>query len=162
MSGLPDIDTIATYGGAKVDEAPVADNSLDESAASINLVKMNVAGMTYTVDRAWARFVGHATTPADPASNVHGAVWGDGLSVKPVVTKGGTGIYVLTWPTTVTDALGVTHAVNLRGVTVSVEGATLYLHTEKITAPNVAEVRIFTTLFAANDAAGVTFLVRAI
>jgi hypothetical protein len=158
MAGLPGIDTIATYGGALVDEAPVRDATTDESAASINLVKMNVAGATHTQDRAWVRFVGHATTPADPTSNVHDAVWGDSVSVKPSPAKGGTGIYDITWPATVTDELGATHSVNLRTARCSIEGSALYFATATVTAPNVVRVRIFNTSFAANDAAGVTFL----
>jgi hypothetical protein len=158
MAGLPDIDTIDSYGGAKVNEAEIADPSTDESADDINVVKMNVAGATQTLDRAWVRFVGHATTPADPASNVHGAVWGNGPDVKPVVAKGGTGIYDVTWPTVVTDELGVNHNVNLRAAVVGVEGATPYLWTATVTAPNVVRVRIFITTPAASDAVGVTFL----
>lgn len=158
MAGLPDIDTIGTYGGALVDEVAVADATLDESAVSINLVKMNVAGATHTQDRAWMRFVGNATTPADPGSNVHDAVWGNAVGVKPTTAKGGTGIYDVTWPATIVDELGVTHSVNLRTAHVGVEGATLYLWTATVTAPNVVRVRIFNTSFAANDAVGVTFL----
>lgn len=154
---LPAIADLNTYGGVREDYAPVEDASTDVGADELNNVFADVAGMTQTACRAWVRFVGHATTPADPSSNVHGAVWGDDPSVKPTVAKGGTGIYDVTWPTTINDELDVDYTINLRSGWVSVEGTTLYFYTVTPTGPNTFRVRVFNTGFAANDAAGVTF-----
>lgn len=159
MAGLPGIDSLSSYGGAKTNDAPVEDNSTDESADHRNLYAANVAGMTQTVDRAWCRFVGHGTTPTDPASNVHAAVWGNGVSVKPVPARTGAGVYTITWPTSVTDELGVSHTVNLRSAKWNVEGSTPYTLTVTLTSVNVATVRVFDMAGVANDGVGTTFAI---
>lgn len=162
MSGLPGIDDLDSYGGEKLDYEPVEDPTTDIGADAWNLIASNVAGMTQTACRAWVAFVGHAATPADPASNVHGAVWGSSAPVKPTVVKGGTGIYDITWPTEITDELGVEHTVNLRHAWGSVYGSTANPFTVTITGPNTIRMRTFNTSFAANDVAGTTFAVFAI
>lgn len=156
-SGLPEIDSLETYGGEKSNYAPVEDSSTDESADHRNLYAMNVAAMTQTAIRAWCRFVGHAVTPTDPTSNVHGAVWGNGSGVKPTVARTGSGTYTITWPSTVTDELNEDHTVNLRCVLrPNVEGSTLYHATASVTSSNVVTVYTFNAAGSANDAAGVT------
>ena len=159
---LPDIATLDTYGGAKANYAPVEDYSTDEDADDRNSYVADVAGMTHTAVRAWRRFTGHATTPADPVSNIFDNVWGSDTANKPAVTKGGTGVYVITHAATVTDELGVVHSVNLRGAWASVEGSTLYFTTAEVTSPNVITVRVYDTTFALNDAVGVTLMVCAV
>jgi hypothetical protein len=161
-SGLPDVDSLSTYGGAKEDYAPVEDYTTDEAAAHRNLYAANVAAMTHTATRAWVSFVGNASSATDPASNIHDAVWGNGVSVKTTNARTGTGVWTLTWPTSVTDELGVSHAVNLRRAWASVEGSTPYLVTVTPTSSNVLTVRIFNTSGTANDAAGVTINVFAV
>jgi hypothetical protein len=159
MAGLPGVDSIEDYGGVKEDYAPVEDNSTDESADHRNLYAANVAGLTQTAPRALCRFVGHAVTPTDPASNVHFAVWGNDLAVKPTVAHSATGIYTITWPTTVTDELGEEHTVSLATGWANTEGSTLYHVQVTITSSNVATVYVFNAAGAASDAAGVTFAV---
>lgn len=162
MAGLPGIDDFASYGGALANYAAVEDPTTDEDASWRNLYAANVAAMTQTIARAWCAFEGHGTTPVDPASNIHGAVWGDSLGVKPVVERTGTGVYTITWPETVSDELNEEHTVNLRRCWASVSGSSLYFHTETVTAPNEVTLRVFNTSFAANDGVGVTFTVYAI
>lgn len=159
MAGLPGVDSLETYGGEKDNYAPIEDTTTDEDAAHRNLYASNVAGMTQTISRAMCRFVGHATTPTDPASNVHFAVWGNDVSVKPAVAHSSTGVYTITWDSTVTDALGEDHSVNLATGWANVEGSTLYHAQVTITAPNVATVYVFNSAGAANDAVGVTISV---
>lgn len=159
---LPDVDDLSTYGGALANYAPIEDATTDEDAAWRNKYAANVAGMTQTACRAWCTFLGHASAPTDPASNVHGAVWGDDVSVKPTVARTGTGVFTVTWPSTVTDELAEVHTVNLRRCWANVEGATAYFVTTTVTAANVVTLRVFNSSAAANDAAGVTFTVYAI
>lgn len=161
--GLPAVDTLDTYGGPFVDEAPVRDATTDQSADQANLIAMNVAGMTGTCVRAWRAFLGHATTPGDPADadDIHGAVWPiDTPDMKPAVTKGGTGIYNIQWPATVTDALGVQHTLKIRQCErPNVEGTTLYHANATVTGANTIQVRVYSTANTLNDAAGATIVV---
>lgn len=163
MAGLPDVDALTSYGGAKENYAPVEDSTTDEDAEHRNLYAGNVAMMTHTAVRAWVRLKGHASSPTDPSSNVHDAVWGNDATVKPATARTGTGVFTITWPETVTDELGEEHSVNLRQVVgVNVEGSTLYFAQATITAPNVVTLYVFNSSAAANDAAGVTFGVSVI
>jgi hypothetical protein len=162
MAGLPDIDTLSTYGGAKEDYAPVEDASTDLSASHWNLLAMSVAGVTQTACRAWCTFVGHGTTPTDPSSNVHGSVWGNVLGVKPVVARTGGGIYTITWPTSITDELGQSHSVALRRSWGSAEGPAAFIVTTTMTSSNIITLRVFDAAGAGNDGVGTAFTVFAI
>lgn len=163
MAGLPGIDTIDTYGGLKINHHPVEDITTDLDADHHNLMSANIAGMTQTAVRAIRRFVGHATTPTDPVSGlVHAAVWGSDNGVKPTVTIGST-VYTITWPTSITDALGVSQNLNLRCACAQVEttGTTLYVATARVTAANVAQVRVYSSFAALDAAAGFNIVVWA-
>ncbi len=139
---LPDTDSLDTYGGALANYAEVEDPTTDESADYRNKYAANVAMMTVTVPRAIVSFVGHATTPADPGSGfVHGALWGSGPSVKPVVTHVSAGRYLVTYPTTVDDPLAVEHTVNFRRAVAQVESAGVMKHaTAEVTSANTVTV----------------------
>lgn len=97
-------DALPTYGGALNDYSPVVDPTTDRPAAGANASYAAVAGMTHTAIRAWARFTWNATTVTLVA---HDALWGNTLSVAPVVAHTGTGIVTVTWPTTVQDEIPV-------------------------------------------------------
>lgn len=153
---LPNIATINTYGGPKTNYSPIEDATTDESADDRNEYVADVAGMTQTAMRAMCRFVGHGTTPTDPASNVHFAVWGNDVSVKPTVANAGTGVYTITWPTTINDELDEEYSINLGAAWANVEGSTLYFVQATVTAPNVVTVYVFNSSGAANNAVGVT------
>lgn len=157
---LPDIDTIATYGGALTDYVVAAtDTTTDRPAASANKAYANAAMATHTVDRCFAIVTLAATTGA-MALGTHDAVWG--TSVAPTLSRSATGVFLITWPATVTDELGVTHTVNLRSARVGeVRGATAYHCQVEVTAANVAQLRVWNTGFAANDAVGVVVSVYA-
>lgn len=160
MAGLPDIDSLATYGGPLANFAPVVDPTTDEDAAWRNLYAMNVAMLGHTAPRALRSFVGHATAPTDPVSGfVHDALWGNSAPVKSTVAKdggAGTGRYTSTWPTTIVDELGVTHTINLRRAHAWAEGSTAYHCQAEISSANVVMVRVTDMAGAAADAAGVT------
>lgn len=158
---LPEIDDLATFGGELNNYSPVVDPTTDRDAAAMNIALADVAGMTQTCVRAWAAFVGHGATPTDPASNIHGAVWGNTAPVKPTPARTGSGVYTVTWPSSVTDELGESHTVNLRRGWAQVEGATAY-HAQVSFSANVATVRVFDMAGAANDAVGATIVVFAV
>lgn len=159
---LPESAAYSTYGGAKANYAPVEDYTTDEDAADRNRYVSDVAGMTHTICRAWRAFVGHATTPTDPTSNVFDNVWGNDLADKPTVARTGAGVYTVTYPTSIVDDNGVTVSLNLRRAWACVEGTTAYITTASATSPNVITVRIFDAAGAANDAVGATITVFAV
>lgn len=160
MAGLPGVDSLSSYGGVKINDAPVEDSSTDEDANHRNLYAANVAGLTQTACRAIYRFKGKASSPPDDATaNVHFNVWGNGVSVKATTARTTTGVFTLTYPSTVTDELGVTHSVNLVDGWGNANGSTAYHVQVEITSPNVATVRVFDMAGVASDAVGVTIAV---
>lgn len=152
---LPDVDDLNTVGGAKSNYHAVEDPTTDEDAAHRNIAFANAVAMTQTLPRAWARITLAATTGA-MVRVAHAAVWGNSLGVAPTPARTSTGLFTLTWPTTVVDPLGVTRTLNLRGaMRPNVRGSTLYHTMADITSANVCTFRIFNTSDALNDAAGV-------
>lgn len=161
----PDLSSIADYGvpaGGFQDGEGIAvvDPTTDQSGAAASAAFCDVAQMTRTADRCWARFVAGAS-PALAATNPHEAMWGNSAGVAPVVAHIATGQWTVTWPATVTDQLGNSHNVNLRKARVTVEGSTLGFAQCSVTSPNVVTVYGFSTAFAANDLTGITLLVEA-
>ena len=111
---LPDVDDYtATFGGSKQNYAPVEDITTDEDAATRNQYVADVAMMTATCTRSWVEFLAAATT-GGMSVTAHQAVWGNAIGVIPTLSRTSAGIYVITWPATVTDALGNSHTVNFR------------------------------------------------
>lgn len=144
---LPDKADIDTYGGVLQNYGDVEDPTTDIDASAFNECRADVAALGLTGARAIARFLGVASgTPGDPASGfVHTAVWGELPAVKPEPARSSAGIYTLTWPATIEDALGTTRTVNLQLATAWVEltGATRYTAHARVTSANVVEVRVF-------------------
>ncbi len=155
---LPDASDIADYGGALVDyQAAIEDATTDRGAANANKAYNDCAMMTRTATRAWARFTGDAATPVLIAQpNGHNAMWGSSGGVAPTLARTALGIYTITWPTSVTDQLGVAHTLNLSPAAwCQVEGTTAYFTNVIKTAANVLEAHIFLgSTAAANDASG--------
>lgn len=136
---LPAIDDISSVGGLISDYRAVPDPTVERSAAQDNQIAANGIMATRTITRAFVAFTGGAT----PALVEHDALWGTGSGVAPVVAHVGTGHYTITWPATVTDALGVAQSINLRRAWASYESATDYMLPSAIrTAPNVVTVYV--------------------
>lgn len=160
---LPDIDTVDTYGGELVDYAPVEDPTTDQSGEGLNALKSTSASLTHTAARAWARFQGgdgFIFVPDFTATNSHDANWGNDLGVRPVLARTGTGVYTLTWPSTVTDELGEAHAVNFRWAKASFENQAAVVNAE-CTAVNVVTIRVWDMAGAAADYNGKVIFVEA-
>ncbi len=162
MPTLPETADVAELGGILQNYGAVEDPTTDLDAGADNKNRANTAAMTHTATRAMRRFVGHATTPTDPLSGfVHDSVWGKAPAVKPTVTRAGTGIYLVTFPLSVQDELGVFHDTNLQVAKAWVEftGTTVYGASARVTAANVVEVRVHTG-GALSDAAGLAIVVE--
>lgn len=164
---LPDIDSLATYGGALSNYFPIEDPTTDLDAGADNQNRCSTAAMTNTAVRAWARFVTSATTPTLAVSNAVGGVWPTIPGNQPVVSRSAQGIFLLTYPTTITDELGVVHTLNLRGARAGGEGTSYIPCQADVTAANVVRITVFAlasgtpNTFAAADQAGVTISVQA-
>lgn len=159
---FPAIDSLDTYGGAKANYAPIVDPTTDRDADDANQAYASTAAMTHTATQAWARFVTSATTPTLAVTNSNDAAWGNSAPDQPTPGRSSTGVFTLTWPTTVVDELGVTHTVNLRWARASIEGSSLGGFVQcAVTAPNVVTVYTFNTSFSANDLVGKTVFVQA-
>ena len=158
---LPSIDALVTYGGALVNYAPVEDPTTDRDSDAANQAYASCAAMTQTAVRAWARFVTSATTPTLAVTFPNDAVWPNVFANLPVVTRSALGVFLLTWPTMVIDALGVTQTLNFRGCGApNLESVTLAgFANATVTAANVVTVRTFTTAFAASDLVNTTIFV---
>jgi hypothetical protein len=161
---LPDSADINTYGGVLVNDGEIENPETDQDADAFNEMKNDVAMMTHMRLAAMRRFVGHATTPAEPGSGfIHDALWGSAPAVKPAVTKLGTGIYKVAWPQTVADELGATKTLNLRVARAWVEitGSTRYSAEARTLSAYEVEVRVFTNAGALDDAATFTIVAQA-
>lgn len=99
----PDKDTLATYGGALQDAAPVIDGSTDMAAASGNQAMASTAANTRTGIRCWCSFNWNGTSVT--LVN-HEEMWGGGPgNAAPIPAHTGTGVMTLTYPATVNDEI---------------------------------------------------------
>jgi hypothetical protein len=153
-----DPDTYGMPSGGWSDYDPLVDPTTDVASAGGNNFIADVAGMTHTARRCWARFVG-GTSPTLATSNSNGAVWGEGAPPTPAHSS--TGVYTMTFPTTITDAMGVTYPVNLRWAKASVEGSTAYWNPQCTVSGNVITIYTFNSSASPNDLSGVTIFVEA-
>ncbi len=99
--------TISSYGGVKVDAKAVSNAQSQLAASEHNRASEDLAQSTITVPRVAVSF--GTVTSGDPLAinTTVRTVWGSGTPQKPVITRSGTGLYLVTWPTSFTDALGV-------------------------------------------------------
>lgn len=136
MPNLPDIATLANdLGGTLVNYAPVEDASTDLDASFDNGSRNNVAMMTHTAPRSWARVTTGANTGAMVLVS-NDAMWGN--SVPPTKAFVSLGTFTLTYPTSVNDELGVAHTLNLRWATINHRSAAaFFLVQAAVTAANV-------------------------
>lgn len=90
---LPDVDTLATAGGALKDYSPIIDPSTDRSAAGANSAYADATAATHTTTRAIARvkWVGAGT----PTILWHDEVWNNGSNPAPTVQRTGVGQMLL-------------------------------------------------------------------
>jgi hypothetical protein len=156
---LPSIDDLDTYGGIKVNYSDPVDPETDLDATQFNSLSLSVAQGTRTAIRAWVQFTGHASTPTLVS---HDSVWGNAVSVQPTIATSGTNVYTITFPSTVDDALGDTHAINLRDAWAKLAGTTAGFINAEISSPNVVTLRCKSTANADTFFAGATISLFAI
>ena len=160
MPITPDIATLANdLGGTLVNYAPIEDPTTDLDAGFDNNSRCMVAMMSHTAPRSWAKFTTAATTGA-LVLNAHDAMWGSSLGVAPALARSSTGVFTLTYPTTVNDELQPpygpnAHTVNFRWGTASDRSATAGYDIKAVpTAANVLTVYVRDSTNTLVDAAG--------
>lgn len=151
---LPAKDDFATYGGQKLDYTDVVDPTTDRSAAEMNAALASASMMTRTIVRAVVSF---AADGADGYNNDvfnHEAVWGNNISVIPTVFHNSVGLWTVTWPATVTDALGVVQSTNFKFGWAIYNAGTFGAAQMLITSPNVCQVFLFNAAGTGIDGPG--------
>lgn len=129
---LPDNTSPTAYGPPLRNYDDVVDPETEISYEKIEALAVDVAGMTYTVPRAWAK----VTAGGSPSVAAHGAVWGASSGVKPTVSSISTGICRLTWPATVDDLNPTASRQVSRSVSFNAASVTVLASTDLSAAPS--------------------------
>lgn len=135
---LPDKSTFASLGGEITDFSAVEDPNTDLAGAFNSEARADNAAMTRMIGRAFVAFTVNGTCPVVE----HDAVWGNNLAVAPTVAYVSTGLYTVTWPSTVTDARGVVRALNLRRGLANVDSLGMFASVKRVAA-NVFSVQAY-------------------
>ena len=143
--GLPDIDALATYGGAKTNYqgVGVVNPDTDRDAGDANQAYASVAAMTQTSPRVWVQFTTAATTGA-LVLVAWAAHWKPATPTPPVLARSAAGKFTITFPASITDELSVNHTVAFRGGFGNAASTTTVLGPVQVTATagNVLEACI--------------------
>jgi len=151
---LPNIASYSTYGGEKQNYSPVVDPTTDLDAGEDNEARSDVACLTVMSPRAYVAFTYTSGTGVTVVES--NAVWGN--TTPPTVTRTGTGVFTITWPTTITDPRGNTQSVNLRRGWGNVE-ATVNSASVVRTGPNTVTCNIFVAGTMTDPGTGVAVVV---
>lgn len=112
---LPDSMTYQELGGSRRDYSAPENPETDYLAEEINAALHNVAVMSRTVPRAWVKLkIGTSYAIQDYES-----VWKTN-DPSYSVARGGTGVYYINVPSSITDEQGNSHAPNLRFATATI------------------------------------------
>lgn len=148
---LPDVDSLATAGGAVLDYSPVIDPTRERPAAGANAGLLDATSATHTVARTVARL--KSTGAGTPTILFHDETWGGNVTNPgPTVQRLGVGQWALIYANgasggTVLDEMGNQHTVNLQSAICTPEGAP-YLTSVGCSAPNILGIGIFSTVGA--------------
>lgn len=120
--------SVEDYGGLKVNVQDPEYPEGEESAEEANRKAVDLATFSSTSPFACCMFTpSSASAPAtlSPAVVTIRSHAGNGSSARPVVTKTGTGLYTVTWPSTYADAMvpAVTEDITIRIARASYSGA---------------------------------------
>lgn len=160
---LPDIDSLSTLGGVKVNSYSVVDPTTDLDADEDNKARCDVAMMSRLAPRLWVQFTAAATTGAI-VLQAWDAAWKAQTTTAPVIVREALGEFSITMPSTVLDELGVSHTLNLRAGWTNnggLIGGDTWARVRKY-APDELRVYITDAAAAADDGVGTTFDIFAI
>jgi hypothetical protein len=164
---LPNRSTASTFDAInKINDqnVPPAVQATDWDNTKLGPGVSDVAALGQTAPRAWIRFTTASSTGALVLVQWQ-AVWINATPTTPILTRTGTGVFTITFPTVVSDeydaSLGVTNQItlSLNGALVGVEGATFY-NVNAQASGNIITVHTGSS-GSANDIAGTTLMVLA-
>lgn len=147
--------TIDTYGGVFTDEQPVANPTVEQSAAFGTRQMENNAQMTRTSVKAWATFPTiAAAAPQTPVATAGRSQMGVAGGNLPTIAKTATGRYTVTYPASWVDALGVTENIGFLCAGGTVQHLTTFGTVQCTVSASVINVAIFDAAGAATDLGG--------
>jgi hypothetical protein len=155
---LPDKDSFATLGGVLENVGGVANARTDVDAVWFNKVRYDVAAMTRTAERAYARFTTAASTGA-LVLVAHESNWGNAVGVTPTLSRAAQGTFDITWPASVYDEMEppVAHSLNLQWSRVNHRASsTFYVVNTAPISVNAARVYVRDSTFGLVDAVGLS------
>jgi hypothetical protein len=146
---------IANYGGPYIDEKPVRNPQTEQSAAYGNKSLEDLAQLSRTTIKAIVQFPTTASAAPVAVTATAGQCHnGTGSGSYPTISKTGTGVYVVTYPSTWTNALSVVENVSFTFGDASVMGSTAAAKPQISISGPVITVNVFNTSFAASDLGG--------
>ncbi len=154
---LPDVDRlVATYGGALSDAPmPVFNPLTDRSASGMSAALCSVASLSRVATRAFATLFLGTTPIVKSVVGLNDSNWG--TSTLPVPGYVSTGIWTLTWPTTVLDQLLQPHALMLRWAS-AIPTSSAFVNAE-VTSANVVTIWAANYLGSLNNFSSSAFVV---
>lgn len=158
MSGFPTREARGSFGPTRQDSEPAPDERFALSARFVNLEQWQIAGAGLCVPKAW--FLYNGSTEAFLAGQ---QAWNaGGGDVPPTDSKGATGRYTFTFPSTVLDQDGNSVSPGLSAALAlpqQLPATGLAYGQAVVTGGNVIDVRTYDLIGTAD--ADVTFLVVA-
>jgi hypothetical protein len=147
---LPDVDSLATAGGAVQDYSSVIDGTRERPAAGANAGFLDATSATHTVPRTQMRVQSKGT--GTPVILFHDEPFNNAQNPAPTVQRNGVGSWSLIYANgtsggTVLDELGNTHTLNLQTAVCTPEGVPL-LCCVGISAPNILGLSFFNAVGA--------------
>jgi hypothetical protein len=162
---LPNRASIATYGGPLLDYSPESDSSTDRMAAGANPAFGDLAALTRTGIRTWARIT-LLSSGGTPVLVANDEMWNNGNNSLVVVARTGAGVVTLTYPATVIDEIPATRpgylgfqAINFRGGWANSRAGTAALYVPMVvpTSANVLTLYIWSGSSLSDPATNVDF-----
>ncbi len=160
---LPEVSDITTFGGTMANFAPPEDPTTDLDCLYVNRWFAQLAMLSFTLPRAWARCTVAGAVISGPVDGDHGAVWGNTSGLKPTAARTSAGLFTLTWAASYNDLQAVpeSHAVSFKSVIVTAyNGATAVISAAAVTSANVVTVRTWTDAGVAADPSEFSVWVR--
>jgi hypothetical protein len=100
--------TLQDYGAPKADALPIEDPTTQLASDEFNQLAEDCAQLTRTAPRAIVWFIASASPTIYKAVSV----WGSGLAQQPTITHPSAGQFVITYPATMINGLGVSEPLN--------------------------------------------------
>lgn len=147
---LPDVDSLATAGGAVLDYSPVIDPTRERPAAGANAGFLDATSATHTVPRAWARI--KSAGAGLPTFLFHDEPFNNGLNPAPTLQRIAVGNWAVIYANgasggVVVDELNNNHTLNLQSAIVSAENVPL-LCCAGVSAPNIIGLSFYNAIGA--------------